>query len=750
MLRLFLTAVIVLLWAPGANAQAPKQGVSCSRGLVEMPGEGRAGKFVLCSEVEQLVPQLKQQLDQLTAGKATTDGRLQDLEKLLRNVNAIGGRLEKRQLELAQSLTRVLSQATEQSDMGAARQIRRLSDDIEELNEKVARTAANTRTVDAAAALKPAIEDAIAALDLSKANKLLDSIAALQEQLSGVERKVDIVVVNTDESRNVAVFSEALRGKSRGDMGQARVLGSFVQQGRTFDGQDFSGVGFARAQAPGMAAPGADLTLAAFPNADLKGADFSGARMIATIFEGANLQQAKLQKARAALVQGQGANLQGADLSRSNWFGADLRGADLRQANLKGANLAHADMRGANLSGADLSGAFLRNADLRGAKFDGTKFLNTDVASALLPGEQLTPQQFSALCATSKPTNSIEKWQVIERIPTSRFSGGYENRTIFDESVYIGDGGHRPYPLCQLRAEDSFTDWNEPIYSHNGVEFLANSFDFGVEHPLMQAVGRRAELLGRMSAARTAAMKRPEDLPTMHQQAQLLKRLYTTLEERQKQLTARLTPPARPLELGFDTALLIALRIRPSVINDVGISWKDASQGGFWGYQGQVPDDASPWPRLFPEGFMRDDVSEVTAQSWERWSRARSRVLRRNEAALQVSRDILLDNSDWGSVVIHQSRQGSADAQLASRLGIDPARLITYPQTGSLEGARRVVSTSFIMEGDIAVAREALKASNSRPEGNLLLPVLVKDVRFVKGDQPHADHLVWTMELLPK
>lgn len=752
MSRLFLIVVLFSLGSAGAQVQpqTPLKGTSCSRGIVELPGDSRMGKITVCSEIERLVPQLKVQLEQFTAGKATSDARVQDLERLLRNVNTMASRMDKRQAELAQSLNRVLGQLSQQPEAAAARQIRRYSDDVEEVNEKAERTATASGNKEAAAALKPAIEEAMATFDLTKAGKLLDAVAALQEKLGDVDRKVDVVVGNTDDSRNMAVFVEALRSKSRGDLGQVRVLGVFVQQGRTFDNQDFSGVGFPKAQVPGLVAPGANLSLTTFPGADLKGADLSGARMIAAVLEGASLQGAKLPRARAALVQAQGADLQGADLSRSNWIGADLRGANLRQANLKGASLAHADLRGADLSGADLTNTYLRNADLRDAKFIDTRFANTDVASALLQGDQLSAPQFAGLCGTAGRKNANDHWMIIESIPSSVNDGGYKDRAIFDKSMWLGGGGHRPYPKCQLRPKTLMTDWNEPTYESRGEESLSHSFDFGVEHLLMQAVGRRAELLDRMRSAFAAAEARPILLPTMQQHAQLRQRLYAALNARQQQLTARLTAPPRPLDFSPDTGTLLALRVRPALLGELGISWSRAAQyGGSLGYEGSTPDDDHVWPRLFPEWLMNDDLSEVTSESWERWTRARSRVLSRNETVLELSRDVLRDGSTWERVLVYQRSLGASNPELAKRLGVPPDQLVTYRRVDSLLGMTREVSTGIVLNADVQTVRAAFKRGQTPETGRLKLQVVVKDVRYVPAENHMDAHVVWTMEVQP-
>jgi len=739
----WVVAAPVAAQSPAARPAAP-----CAQGLVVPGGGGPAGRFVLCSEVEQQVPQLRQQLEKLAAGQAAGDERLRDMERLLRNLNAAASRIEAKQIELARSLARKLAEAESQGAAGAGRQIRRLGDDLEEVNEKASRAAANRAQAEAAAALKAAIDDAVAQLDFGKANRLLDSIEALQRQLTGVEKKIDTVVETTDDSRNATVFAEALRSKARGDLGQVRVLSVFVKQGRTFDRQDLSGVGFPGAQASGFRAPGADLTLAAFNGADLTGADLTQARMIATVLEGARLAQARLGRARAALAQAAKADLQGADLSLSAWTAADLRGADLRKANLKGASLQHADLSGADLRGADLGGAFLGNADLRDAKLEGAVFANTDVSGALLPRNLLTPAQAAGLCATPAPSDRGQAWTVVESIPSSRFAGGYEHRRIFDERLLLGTGGHRPYPRCAPRPKGTIADWNAPVFGDAG-EVWSDGFSFGVEHPLMQAVGRRGELLARIGHAKAHAEARWKELPTMPQFAELRQRSEAALERRLRELTARLAP-AGPLSLDRDTALLVVLRLRPRLLDDVEVDWAAMSHNGFWDGVGQARNQAKPWPRLFPDGLIRDDLSEVTTRAWRQWTEARARSLRGNEVKLPATRDLFAAGTGWSRVLVHDGRHGAEEPLLAGRLGVDTGRLVTFRQAHSLVTTKRSIDTAFLVEGDLDAVRAAAKAAGGQPDREALLTANVKDVRLVPADGIGGELLLWTIEILPR
>lgn len=745
----YLHRVLVLLAWSGATATAIAQTAAttpCTQGLViPTAGTTASARIVVCSEVERQVPQLRQMIEKLLQGQAAAEERTREVERLLRNVNGAAARVEGKQIALAKALAEKLSEANAQGDAGALRSVRRLSDDIEEANEKIARAAAAKQNAEATAALKAAIDDALAALDLAKVSRLVESIEALQRQLSGVERKIDVVAENTDESRNTTIFAEALRSKSRGDLGQVRVLAAFVKQGKTFDGQNWSGVGFPAVQAAGLRAPGADLSQAWFTGADLARADLTNVRAVATVLERARLPQARLHKLRGTLVDAQGADLQGADLSLASLTASDLRGADLRGANLKGASLQHTDLRNADLRGANLAGAVLRNADLRGAKLGDAQFANTEAAGAVIERAQLSAAQWAGLCATPDATERGQRWDVVERVPSSRFDGGYQYVKIYDERWFGGHGTHRPYPRCKVRAKEDLSPWDQPIVSHGDQEYWNESFGFQVDHAQLEGGGRRAELLSRMRAAHAVAKDRPSLLPSLSQYAEVRQRLVRALDERQRELVARLAPAA-PLAFDTDTGVLLALRLRPAVIAEAGgLEPMAASHGGFGDYQGQARGHGKPWPKLFPQGLLRDDLSDATTRAWEAWTQARARSLRSNEVLVGAGSG-LANARSWADAIVFESYQGRSEPQLARQLGVDAANLVVFRERHSFAAAARRAGTAFIVEGDLAAIRHRLKDSGKPPPE--LLAATVTDVQFVRGDPAHGpDVIVWTLQI---
>lgn len=717
-----------------ALAAGNSYGAPCAQGLITMPGA--VARLELCDTVQQQVPQLLVLVEQLLKAAARSEERSRDVERLLRNVNAAAMRIEARQNVLARSFADKLAEVNNQPEAAAARQIRRLSDDLEQANERLASTAADPRHAEATAAVKAAIVDALAALDLDKVGRLLDS-------LGSIEKKVDVITQTTDESRNVAIFSEATRTRARGDQGQVKVLAAFVQQGKNFDGQDFAGVGFPAVTAPGLRAGAAVFSFSQLRGADLSQADLRDAQLVGVDLEGSSLAGAKLAKARGFLAAAKKVNLQQADLSLSSWVAADLRGADLRNAKLNGASFANADLSDADLSGADLSGAFFGNASLRGAKFDEAIFKNTDVAGAYLSLIGLTAGQISGLCATSPM--AVHSWRVVERIPSTRFGSGFEFLDIFLATSRTAQTGHRPYPRCQIRGKGDLTEWNRPIRAEGKLEAWSSDLSFRVEHAVMESSGRRRELLERLELAVAAADSRPSTLIELPQFAAERKALENRLDERLRDLTVRLAPAAQ-LMFDDDTALLMILRLRPSLLKRLSFDWASASK-----YRGNsdilgANSKAKPWPRLFPEELRDEDLSEVTTRRFEKWTLARSKSLPDN-AVLLGSQGAQSDIAGWGEVLAYSTwgAKAGTDRDLEKQLGVGPERLAVFRGRG-LGYTDRNVWTAFKFETDTLASREAIARANAPGVG--VLPVIVKDVDIVatvSGEQ----YTVWTLSIKP-
>lgn len=732
-------ALLVAL-APGAHGQA----APCTQIFI-IPSPGApASRGVACNEIDKLVPQLNTMLQRLIQMNATSEERMRDIERLLRNANAAGSRIEAKQVALAKSLAAKFSEASSQPDAAAMRSIRGLSDQLEEMFEKLTKANEDRSNAQAVQALRSAIEDAVAALDLVQLNKLINSIESLQRQLTGVEKKIDAIGESSDETRNATIFAEAMRAKSRGDLGQVRVLGALVRQGKTFERHDFSGVGLNGVQAPGLRADAANLMLTWIDDANLREARLQGARLVATKLARTDLEQADLRATAAAFAQADGARMQGADLSMATWFAADLRGADLRNAKLIGANFAHADLRNADMRGADLSGAFLGNADLRGAQLAGAVFRNTDVSFALLSNAALTAEQRSGTCATPA---ELQRWWIVESIPSSRFSGGYEHRRIVDSQLYLGRTGHRPYAACKPRDKTELASWNRPVYG-NGPERWSDGFSFGVPHALLEGAGRRSELIERTQAALAAATERPKELRKLPQFAEIEARLQRALQERLGSLTRELVPRA-PLIFDHDTAVLLMQKLKPDLLKQIGFDWRAASQGGLFealGFDGQG--NAKPWPRLFPDDFLNDDIEEVATRAFETWTRARSRALPLAEAQVRIQPHNLRAGAPWASVLVVDSRGGSADSSLPAHLGIDPAGFAFYPDgfVGYGFPTTPRIPIAFKVEGDAGAMRAAFDQAGVKPPE--LMTLRFKDVTLAAGAYGRQEFrfLLWTVE----
>jgi uncharacterized protein YjbI with pentapeptide repeats len=723
-----------------AGWAAPAQAAPCLQGSI-LASSGGTGRIEICTEIAQQVPQLQAAVDKLLKAHAASDDRLREIERLLQTVNAAASRVDNKQAVLARSLAHRLAEAGEKPDSGAMRDIRRLSDAVEEVLERLAAAQKDEKNAEAAAALKGPIGEAVAVLDLDKANRLLGGIEALQKQLTGVESKIDGLSTKVGEGNDVAVLAEATRSKARGDIGQVRALATLAGQGRTFDGHDFSGMGLAGARVPGLKAPGADFSLSLLAQGDLAGATLEKARLLAASMSNVNLAGAVLRKVRAALADARQSNLQGADLSLGNWLAADLRGANLRSANLRGTSLEHADLRGADLSGADLSGAFLGNADLRDARLDGARFANTDVSSALLATPKLTAQQQAGLCATVAERS--QAWTVVEKIPTARFSGGYEYDRIFDNRLWVGAGGHRPYPQCAPRGKEDITDWNPPVYG-GGPGRWSDAFGFTVDHALLERPGMRRELLERVRAAHDLAQGRKQLVHEMPQFASLLADLNRKVEQRLGTLLAN-PAPANRLFFDTDTALLVALRLRPQLLQALEFDWLKASASGFSDMLGR-PDTAwaAPWPRLFPAEMQSNDYNSATTAAFEKWTRARSRALPSNDVELALYGDVSSPRSGWHRALVHMSRVGEEDPLLAKALGADPAAVVAYGDGYSAIGAGKATFTAFKVETDIDAFRAAVVKPGSRLPKTVT--ATVTDVRFVPaGPSLARDYLVWTL-----
>lgn len=155
--------------------------------------------------------------------------------------------------------------------------------------------------------------------------------------------------------------------------------------GRSFRGQDLTGVSLA-----GMDLRGADFRDALLEAANLSGADLRKADFSGAVMARANLSRANLK----------GAKLCGTNLGRAKLVGARAEKADAEKAILYQADLCDADFSGANLTGADLSETMFRRTMFIDVRAPGTNFLQSDLSELDLMGADLSKCNFIDVIAT--------------------------------------------------------------------------------------------------------------------------------------------------------------------------------------------------------------------------------------------------------------------------------------------------------------------------------------------------------------
>jgi uncharacterized protein YjbI with pentapeptide repeats len=729
-------AVVLALAASLPAAMSVAQPVPCEEWAIVAMDPKNNGRLHVCSSILREVPALRAQVDRLNAAVAKTADAQRDLAKFTAALNEMSRQLKSQDVNrLAASLADRIDQSGREGDARLMREIERLRLGMLDIQEKVDGARADQRVAaDARAALTGPAGDAIARLDLDTARNILDGIVR-------IEQKVGALTESVQQGNFVAVLAEATRVKARGDLGQVSALGALVKNGKTFESYDFSGMGLARLQANKLSAAEADLSLTHIGDAQLIEANLEKAKLIATDLVNSDLTKANLRYARAAFATATGAVLRQANLSLSSWFGADLRRAALQAANLSGASLEHADLRDADLRDADLTGAFLGNADLRNAKLQGAVFKNTDVSSALLVTADLSAAQRAGLCATA--LERVQSWRVIERIPSSRFDGGYEHQPIVNKQLWIGFGD-RPYPRCAPRAAKDLTDWNRPVWGAT-PERWSDGFGVGMEHALLNVKGRRDELVARVQAGFEEADGRKKVIPSLPQFVELASRMNAKLEERLRGLLAHPSPQG-PLYFDADTGLLLVLRLRPELVASLDVDWREVSKGGFSEALGRKgPQEPAPWPRLFPEEILSSDLGDATTEAFERWTKARSRALTSTLVEVALADGLRAPNPSWEKVLVYNDRRGRKDIPLATALSVDPDRLVVFEGgRSSVTGARKRTCTAFVVAPAVTTFRDVVM-----PAAPKMASADATDVRLVAaGQKPGGqDCLVWDLHM---
>lgn len=342
-------------------------------------------------------------------------------------------------------------------------------------------------------------------------------VAALQDRLAGVEKKLEETKVIVEEiAETTSQASETLdridqrddliatlshldrvtEAKDLTDRGQVRMIEKLLAGGHNFSGFDLSGVAL-----DGLAVEGANLKSialsfsrlneAAIFNSDLSGMSARFAEMRSSKFDGSDLANAKF-----SFVTADNASFRAVEAIGASFYSIILRGGDLSGADLRGASFQFADLREAHLDNANLRDTVLSGAILAGASLQGARFDNTDVTGTVIDLSALTKAQRAGICVR-EPLGGQARIgvTVIERIPSQRFSSGIENKRIVDQYTYVHDFVRRGLPIC--RKGGLSAKW---FYEARGVE--VHDLDFGVafDTELVGKAGRARALNARIRA----------------------------------------------------------------------------------------------------------------------------------------------------------------------------------------------------------------------------------------------------------
>ena len=180
-------------------ASVHAQPAGCDEGVIRLPD--RSGTIQICSALAAKVPQLSRQLAEMGKGYATQQQQIAELTRLVRGLNNVGRGLDTgRQARMLETLSDDLAKAKGQDAKASREALEALNTRIDELQSRMLAAMGNPANATALSeAMKGALGDAIASLDLAQANRQLSDISQrLQEVQSGVAQiRVDTAAIRS-------------------------------------------------------------------------------------------------------------------------------------------------------------------------------------------------------------------------------------------------------------------------------------------------------------------------------------------------------------------------------------------------------------------------------------------------------------------------------------------------------------------------------------------------------------------------
>jgi hypothetical protein len=395
-----------------------------------------------------------------------------------------------------------------------------------------------------------------------------------------------------------------------------------VRQGSGLAGMDLAGLSFDGAALGGAELSEAVLSGASFRRTVLRRADLSQAYLGFARLDEARLEGAVLEAARLYFAVADGAVLDDARAASSNWTAASARGASFRGADLRGASFKFADLTGADFTGADLTETLFIGAILEDATFEGATVRNTDATSAHGDASSFTPEQQRELCATLFHHQGGGYVELTRVVPSTRFDSGKDYNQIASGHFDYEQGLSRLDP-CEPRQHRPAGV--ESVWTMGNREFIKGRYDFHYPASLLDTGGRRADFVSRFRDQLRRLREAVERGRFIEVPGETRRALTEALEEN----VGKTAPLVAELPLDGETVHLLALRLVPGYAESM--EWQGRAAAWLkeeeWraGRRRQGEGEEPRWPRFFPEGFMKEQVSPEHGELFERWTLARAR-----------------------------------------------------------------------------------------------------------------------------
>jgi uncharacterized protein YjbI with pentapeptide repeats len=421
-----------------------------------------------------------------------------------------------------------------------------------------------------------------------------------------------------DPDDALATLGRVAQAAPSGELGQTKAVEALLAGGRSLAGTEMlRGLSLRSAVLNESNLSQADLTATDFRQASLRGANFSRARLHFANLGGADLSAADVSDASLSFADFSEARLPGAKLANSRWFAADAQGADFSHADLQGASFFLADLRHANFAGANLKNAVMVGSLLKGADFTGAIFSNTDLTDSTPDTNALTAAQGTQACRTPYLSNGNTHASVvgvgvlvIKRIPSTQFSGGFENERAIDLHEFFRLNSVSALPICTHRP-NSKQGSVALMQLDNGLEYISTDWSAAYPSQFLDAGGREA-VLRSMIDQRFATAKEALKSATVQQ---------VQMKEAKLALPPVNTPQKAPLNA--ETVLLLILHQHPDLLEK--LDWKTlASARARYELDTRNQHADMVWGQFFPEGTYPDQLTPAQVTAFRDWSRARA------------------------------------------------------------------------------------------------------------------------------